>query len=453
MDKAAELRTQGEKMYAAGDLAGAAGAFRRLVGVQPDDAEAHNDLGAVFFQLGRHAESARHLARALQLDPDHEQAKVNFSAVGRALGVSTQSLLESVADAGGAASRALECDISVVIPVHDQFEPLVSCLEALQAQTLADERYEVLLVANGMETEADDELHRIARAWRGAFGERLRRLDVPEASIPLARNEGVRQARGRVILQMNSDTVLSNSALAEHLSEHERFGFDARRAVVGGRKFTDAYLKSLFNYLHEAVPLYTPLDKLRSRFLGDHTWFITCNLSAPRESYERFGMFDPSFAWGSDQELGRRWEHGHGVQVYVNTGIVSYHFHRLSFDQWRSKCIMAAPIWFRRNTGIHVCDLPEEGKRAVWDELANLTVDAAAVEQEMRRIEARFDGPDAFTSETVMGSPAFTLEEFVFRLRAVLKDYRKYLQYNEICGLLDQPEAGGPPSADLREPA
>jgi len=248
------------------------------------------------------------------------------------------------------------------------------------------------------------------------------------------------EARGRIVLQINSDTILSRPALEQHYAEHEKQGFDPLCVVVGGRKFPDAHLSSLFNYLHEAVPLYTPLHRLRPGFRADYTWFVTCNLSCLREAYERFGTYDPAFPWGSDQELGRRWEEGHGVRIYVHPHIVSYHLHWLSFDQWKRKIQSVVPFWFRRNMGMDIEELPLAGREAARRKLAALTISPEAVEADVRRLEAWFQGPDRYRPQTVMGRTAWTLHDFVWAMRKLLHGYRDYLQCREICRHLDAAE-------------
>jgi len=59
-------------------------------------------------------------------------------------------------------------------------------------------------------------------------------------------------------------------------------------------------------------------------------------------------------------------------------------------------------------------------------------LDPAAAEADLRRLERNFNGPDAYAGDVVMGQPALTLGELVYRLRPLLRDYRKWLQYSEI---------------------
>ena len=448
-DEAAELRTEVQTRFERGDLLGALHACRRLLKLCPTDPEVLNDMGAVCFALDRLQESRRYLVEALRLAPGHPDASGNLRQLSRALGLSPEAILAQAAPA--AAGEAPVTDISVVVPFRDQFEALQECLGALIGQSFAPARWELVLVANGLAPGGDDRLRNLIESRREALGERVRTVWLDGASIPLARNAGIEEARGRIVLQINADTVLSPTALQRHYAEHDGCAFDPRCVVVGGRRFPELYLSSLFNYLHEAISLYTALHRPRQRFVGDSTWFITCNLSCMREAYARFGTYNPAFPWGSDQELGRRWTNEHGVRVQVNTDIVSYHHHWLSFDQWQRKCIVAVPHWFKRNMGLAIEDLPAEGRAVAQEELAGMQFDPKSLEDEIRRLEAAFTGPEEFRGDVVMGQPVFNARQLAYRMHGLLTDYRKYLKYKEICCRLGDAESNASSSVPALE--
>lgn len=452
-----QLSAEARSLYERRDLQGALDAYLRLLRRQPDSAETLNDLGTVCFELGRLGESERYYVRALALDPHYGEAERNLRMFCQAVGRDFQAVLARAEAERPAENRAPSLDISAIMPVRNGFDVFDRCLDALHGQTFPPERYEVLVVANGVQGTSERELQSVMERWKEHFGDRLALHTIEAASIPMARNEGIRHARGRVILQLNSDTALSRTALAEHYAEHEGFGFDPRCVVAGGRKFPRSYMDSLFNYLYEAIHLYTALHCPRPRFLADYTWFVTCNLSCMREAYHRFGTYDESFAWGSDQVLGRQWEREHGAQIYVNAGIIGYHLHPLSFDFWRNKCIISTPFWLRRTHGVSVDQLSAEDGRAVSEQMDALGLDVPQFEREIRRIEQSFSGPANFQGETVMGRPAPTLEHFVGELGPLLVRYLSHLHFSELLRLIRQRTAGDeqaamPPHEGIRSP-
>ena len=179
-----------------------------------------------------------------------------------------------------------------------------------------------------------------------------------------------------------------------------------------------------------------PLHQPRPRFLGDYQWFVTCNLSTLAQAHEQFGLYDPAFTWGSDTELGRRWEKARCMDLYVDTGIQSYHLHDLTFAGHRANCLKRAPFQFRRETGRWPCEATEEERQEAREALAADELDVAAFEAEMVRLEAEFPGPDAYEGTTVMGKRAPTLRDFNYLLTPLIKNYRKHLHYAELLRLM-----------------
>jgi GT2 family glycosyltransferase len=331
-------------------------------------------------------------------------------------------------------------DVSVVIPINSRFDVFAHCLEALAEQTYPADRYEVLAVANGVEGAALDELRALIGAFEPRYGGRLRLVEVDRASIALARNAGIGAARGAVILQINEDAVLSPTALAQHWAGHEEFGFDPHCVLLGGREFTAALRRRLFNYLYEAAGLYTPLHWRRPRFAGNYQWFVTCNLSCTAEAYDRFGCYDPAYVWGSDTALGCRWQQAGVMRLFVDTSIRAYHLHELSFAGHRGNCLKRAPFQFRQATGRLPHEVTEDERTRLRSVIEASRAEIAAFEADLQRLEAEFAGPEAFAGASVMGIPTRTLREFDYVTASLLQNYRFYLYCSEVLRLSEPAE-------------
>ena len=68
-----------------GDMELAIEQFETVLKLQPNDANAEANLGAALAELGRYSEAKIHLERALQIDPNQEDAKENLEAVRSAM--------------------------------------------------------------------------------------------------------------------------------------------------------------------------------------------------------------------------------------------------------------------------------------------------------------------------------------------------------------------------------
>jgi tetratricopeptide (TPR) repeat protein len=73
------LNVIGEKHGNAGELERAIEIFKRAVKLDPENADAYNNLGYTFFIMGDRAKGKEYFARALELNPDHEKALKNMS--------------------------------------------------------------------------------------------------------------------------------------------------------------------------------------------------------------------------------------------------------------------------------------------------------------------------------------------------------------------------------------
>lgn len=87
-------------------------------------------------------------------------------------------------------------EISVIVPFFNQVDLLRLCLDAVMAQSIPVERFEVLAIDNGSTESFDDVKARHSR---------VRFLDESRPGSYAARNTGIRAARGTIIAFMDAD--------------------------------------------------------------------------------------------------------------------------------------------------------------------------------------------------------------------------------------------------------
>ena len=175
-------------------------------------------------------------------------------------------------------------EVSVVVATHDRPELLRALIAALRRQTLARDRFEVVLV--------DDSSGPATRAVIEEAGELELQLVTTDANIgaPRARNLGWRAARGALIAFTDDDCAPSEAWLEAGLRAWEgrpdRFVQGATRPAGGVSILElDPFKQSI------EVTSLSPESE-------------TCNIFYPRELLERLGGFDESIRVGEDLELG-----------------------------------------------------------------------------------------------------------------------------------------------------
>lgn len=263
-------------------------------------------------------------------------------------------------------------EASVIIPVFDQAERLALTLAGFAAQTARAARFELVIVDDG----STDDVRSVVEAARLECRTRLIRQD--NAGRSRARNRGLREAVGRVVIFNDADAVPCRELVELHCRAHDTPdpsdpSDPSDRVAIGSR--------------HEALTLWTPamlagggLDRLPAatresetyreriaaarhgervafataedvrtrpevledlRIGGPHattarfwesslTWvfFVTRNASVSRALLDRAGHFDESFVgWGyEDTELGYRLAQAGGRFIHLDAA-ANYHQH------------------------------------------------------------------------------------------------------------------------------
>ncbi len=211
--------------------------------------------------------------------------------------------------------------LSVVIPTYNRLPILRQCLEALEAQELAApvNDFEVVLVDDG---STDDTV-----PWLEANAQRLSHLRLfrqEHGGAAAGRNRGVEQARGDVIVFIDSDLVVRPDFLRLHGQALER-----RWRQRGDRLcFTYGAVVNTANFENPTAEPHKLNDL-------SFAYFATGNVAIDRQVLERSGLFDPAFrqyGW-EDLELGERLRRM-GVELVRCPQAVGYHWHpALSLDQ------------------------------------------------------------------------------------------------------------------------
>jgi len=111
--------------------------------------------------------------------------------------------------------------LSVIIPHYDQAQALDACLASLEAQSIAPERFEIVVVDNASPGGVDP--------VRAVVRNRARLYVETTKGAGPARNRGAAQARGEIFAFIDADCVASAKWLEEGLRGLERFD------IVGGR--------------------------------------------------------------------------------------------------------------------------------------------------------------------------------------------------------------------------
>jgi glycosyltransferase involved in cell wall biosynthesis len=173
---------------------------------------------------------------------------------------------------------------SVVIATKDRAHALERVLSSLERQAGAPE-FEVIVADNG----SSDETRAVAERAAARAGFPVHYLYEAVPSRARARNRGIAQAAGEIVVFCDDDVQVPAGWLAAHAAAH----------AGGAARIVNGPILNVASY--EARPKPGPANYSRASL-------CTCNASVPRAVLERSGGFDESFdlyGW-EDSELGLR---------------------------------------------------------------------------------------------------------------------------------------------------
>jgi glycosyltransferase involved in cell wall biosynthesis len=186
-------------------------------------------------------------------------------------------------------------DVSVIIPVYDDYSGVVGCLECLERQRFEMGRVEVLLVDNGTPLERVPALE----ARFAGIGLKQLRCEVPGSYS--ARNAALEVARGELLAFTDADCVPDEGWLAAGIEALEAMGPGG--GLVGGPI-------QVFAQEPEAPTLAERWELARAfpqeHYLRDLHFSATANAFTTRAVVERVGRFSQSLKSGGDREFGER---------------------------------------------------------------------------------------------------------------------------------------------------
>jgi GT2 family glycosyltransferase len=216
--------------------------------------------------------------------------------------------------------------VSVVMPTYERREQLLVAIDALGHQRV-DEPFEIVVVSDGSTDGSADALRALDLPVD------LRVIEQDNAGPAAARNRGVEEASGDLIVFIDDDLVAGSGLLQAHVDAHRRLGPSAV-AIGPMLRPPDGELQPWVDWEQ------TMLDK-QYRSMEEGHWgatarqFYTGNASLARKHLVEAGGFDTSFRRAEDVELAYRLDAA-GLTFEYLPQAVGYHHAIRSFEAWRS---------------------------------------------------------------------------------------------------------------------
>lgn len=230
--------------------------------------------------------------------------------------------------------------ISIIVPVLNASLYIDDCILSLTNQDFPKDRYEIIIVDNGSK---DDTIKKLDK-----YRERITILCEPKKGSYVARNTGIKIAKGKIIAFTDSDCVADKNWIK---GLYTKFVSEDIGCVVGsvipypGKTLVEIYSKNK-DILSQQIAL-------NSRYLS---YGQTANTAFRKEVFDRIGNFDEKLISGGDADISWRMQIETNYKLVYNPDSFIEHHHRTSFkglfrQQFRYGF---GRIWLYKKYGAHM---------------------------------------------------------------------------------------------------
>ncbi len=217
--------------------------------------------------------------------------------------------------------------LTVVIPTFNRKEKLAQCVSSLMERSDRKRDFEIIIVDDGSTDGTDELVRRMSKDRAG----RVRYFRQEKKGPASARNIGIRNALGRIILFMGDDIIASEALVAGHLEWHDRFP-EENVGVLGFITWSDRVRITPFMAWLETSGVQFDYRKLEGKTEAPAEYFYSSNISLKKNFLiSNGGYFDEAFPYAAyeDIELGLRLKKA-GLALRYNQSAVGYHYHYTS---------------------------------------------------------------------------------------------------------------------------
>ncbi len=214
---------------------------------------------------------------------------------------------------------------SIVLPTFNRLDRLKRVLAAFEKQTIAPSEFEIIVVSDG----SSDGTNEFLRALKTPLN--VTPIFQANQGVAVARNTGIANAHGDLVLFVDDDVVPAPNLVEQHLATHTQHG---ERIVALGPMLTPNDFAMMSWVRWEQAMLQKQYDAMaRGDWAPTARQFYTGNTSLRRQHLLDAGGFDPKFRRAEDVELAYRLA-DRGLKFIFNGNAIGWHYAERSFASW-----------------------------------------------------------------------------------------------------------------------
>ena len=216
-------------------------------------------------------------------------------------------------------------NVSVVVPTYNRLPRLKKVLTGLEQQTYPLSDFEVIVVSDG----STDGTHEFLKSIETPL--HLRFIEQANQGVSVARNRGVEEAVGDMIVFLDDDVVPQPQLISEHLLSHDPNEPDA--VVLGPYIPPLDFALTPWSQWEQDKLLQLYAAMVDGRVTPSERHYVSGNSSLPRRLLLDAGGFDPDFRRYEDLEFSYRLKK-RNTRFLFNEKAGGYHYSERSFASW-----------------------------------------------------------------------------------------------------------------------
>lgn len=221
----------------------------------------------------------------------------------------------------------------MVICTYNRAGFLKQVLESLTKQTLAKDKFEVVIINDG----SSDNTHEIALSFSDALP--LKYFYQNNAGLASAKNHGIYASQGDILLFLDDDDITTPTLLEEHVKTHQEYPHQNYAMLHYTAWADDLSVTPLMHFVTDVGCFLFSYPYIKHGDILDYTYFWGGRSSCKRSFLIKHGVFNPVFRFGcEDIELGYRLSL-HGLRVVYNSRAVAMMIRPVAFDDFCKRLI------------------------------------------------------------------------------------------------------------------
>ena len=208
--------------------------------------------------------------------------------------------------------------VSVIVPNYNGEKTIRKCIQSILDNSYKD--FELIIIDDC----SKDLSMKIIESFKDP---RIRILkNKKNYGASKTRNQGIKIAKGHIILLIDSDMYTDKNCISQHLSAHNTINTNIVAGSIQGIH------KTIIGQADDFCNWWTSIPQSRSKFINK-LHVPTTNLSIKKEVFSKIGYFKEELKYGEDSEFSHR-AIKNGLKIYFKSNIIAYHIDRSSLKSF-----------------------------------------------------------------------------------------------------------------------